>query len=82
MRIGLVAVFHCLAALCAALPQTIELAGGASLTNAPAVEPTGGSPVTDAPTGDADTTQRQAEASVELVEADLKRMETFDADVR
>ena len=32
--------------------------------------------------GDADTTQRQAEASVEQVEADLKRMSTFNSEVR
>lgn len=33
-------------------------------------------------TDDADTAQRQAEASIESVEADLKRMSTFNAEVR
>ena len=34
------------------------------------------------PTGDADAMQRQAEASIEQVEGDLKRMTTFNAEVR
>jgi chromosome segregation ATPase len=46
--------------------------GGQSVLEQPTAEPT----------GDADAMQRQAEASIEQVEGDLKRMTTFNAEVR
>ena len=53
------------------LPQTMG-EGGQSVLEQPTAEPT----------GDADAMQRQAEASIEQVEGDLKRMTTFNAEVR
>ena len=53
------------------LPQTMG-EGGQSVLEQPTAETT----------GDADAMQRQAEASIEQVEGDLKRMTTFNAEVR
>ena len=53
------------------LPQTMG-EGGQSVLEQPTAEPT----------ADADAMQRQAEASIEQVEGDLKRMTTFNAEVR
>ena len=63
-----------------ALVGVLSLCGASPVPTA--LEDAAVTPAPEVPNGDADATQRQAEASIEQVEADLKRMSTFNTEVR